>query len=197
MQGTTSEVPAAVRGARHAAEAAGFAQSCSDATGRLLQVLAARCAGGTLLEVGTGCGVGAAWIASGMGPDCRLVTFEHDGVRASVARDVLRPFGDGVDVRTSDWRTVDLGAPVQLGFVDARSGKWEDQQAVVDRLAPGGVVVLDDFTPFDQLDWDEDPVRDWWTDHPDLVATEVLVSPAEAVLLATRRHGSSGPAAVR
>lgn len=180
-------VPPAVTAARQAAEAAGFTLSCSDPTGRLLRVLAARCVVGVLLEVGTGCGVGAAWIASGMGPGSRLLTFELDLDRAAVAREVLAGFGAAVEVRTGDWRDVDPGAPVSLAFVDARSGKWEDQQAVVDRLAPGGTVVMDDLTPLDQFDWDEDPVRDWWSTHPDLVATEVQVSRTEAVLLATRR----------
>lgn len=184
MTGHRTATGDAVGAARRAAEVAGFTLSCSDATGRLLRLLAARCRDGLLLEVGTGCGVGAAWIVSGMGPGCRLHTFELDERRAHVARDVLGPLGR-VEVHTGDWRAVDLGAPVELAFVDARSGKWEDQQAIVDRLAPGGVVVMDDLTPQHVLDWDDDPVRDWWTSHPDLVTTEVLVSPREAVLLAT------------
>ena len=48
------------------------------------------------------------------------------------------------------------------------------------------MVVLDDLTP-QAAGWEEDPVRDWWHGQPDLVSTEVAVSPREAVLLAVKR----------
>ena len=41
-----------------------FAHSCTMETGRLLAVLAATARNGTIGEIGTGCGVAAAWIAS-------------------------------------------------------------------------------------------------------------------------------------
>jgi hypothetical protein len=80
--------------------------------------------------------------------------------------------------------------PVQE-FVDARGGTWEDQQHVVDRVEVGGMIVLDDFTPVDELTWDEDPVRDWWLGHPQLLTTEILGDKAEAVLLAVNVTATS------
>lgn len=178
-------LPQLVRDALAAAAAAGFEHSCSHSTGRLLRVLAARHATGTLLEIGTGLGVGAAWIASGMGSGCRLQTFETDLDRAALAAEVLAPMTN-VEVHVGDWRTAAIDGPARLAFVDARSGKWEDQQCVVDRVEVGGMIVLDDFTPLDELPWDEDPVRDWWFGHPQLLTTEVLVDKTEAVLLAAK-----------
>jgi predicted O-methyltransferase YrrM len=182
--------PAIVRDAHEAAVAAAFEHSCSHPTGRLLRVLAARYTTGILLEVGTGLGVGAAWIASGMGSGCRLHTFETDPDRAALAAEVLAPMTN-VEVHLGDWRTAVLGGPARLAFVDARSGKWEDQQNVVDRVEVGGTIVLDDFTPLEELTWEDDPVRDWWFGHPKLLTTEILVGKAEAVLLAVKVTATS------
>jgi predicted O-methyltransferase YrrM len=70
--------------ARHAGPSA-----CLPDVGRFLAVLAAGFAGGTIGELGTGVGVGAAWIVSGMPADCRLITVEIDQERAAVARELL------------------------------------------------------------------------------------------------------------
>ena len=40
-------------------------------------------------ELGAGCGVGAAWIATGLRDGSRLVTVEADAQRAQAAREVL------------------------------------------------------------------------------------------------------------
>jgi predicted O-methyltransferase YrrM len=58
-------------------------------TGKFLAVLAAGCAGGLIGEAGPGVGFGAAWMASAMPDDCRLVTVELDEVRVAVARQVF------------------------------------------------------------------------------------------------------------
>lgn len=74
-----------VAAARALAEATGFAHSCSDAAGRILQLLGVSRPAGRLLEIGTGAGVGAAWLEAGMSPAARLWTVEIDGERARCA----------------------------------------------------------------------------------------------------------------
>ena len=59
--------------------------ACLPGVGRFLAVLAAGCHGGTIGELGTGIGIGAAWIASAMPADCSLVTAELDPGRAAAA----------------------------------------------------------------------------------------------------------------
>jgi demethylmenaquinone methyltransferase/2-methoxy-6-polyprenyl-1,4-benzoquinol methylase len=65
---TGARMPEPVRLAIERAELAGFAMSCAPGTGRLLAVLATAVpAKGRVLElVGTGTGVGTAWIAHGL-----------------------------------------------------------------------------------------------------------------------------------
>ena len=63
------------------AREAGFPMSCDPAVGRLLAVLAAQLPGqARVLELGTGVGVGTAWIVSGLLPrtDVMVLTVEEE-----------------------------------------------------------------------------------------------------------------------
>ena len=55
--------------------------ACLPGVGRFLAVLAAGCVDGSIGELGTGVGVGAAWMAGAMPDGCRLVTVEIDELR--------------------------------------------------------------------------------------------------------------------
>ncbi len=56
--------------------AAGFTMASEPKTGALLSVLAASKPGGRLLELGTGTGIGTAWMLSGMDADRTLDTVD-------------------------------------------------------------------------------------------------------------------------
>lgn len=89
-----------------------------------------------------------------MAPACRLVTVEEDSERARAAATVFAEV-DTVEVIHGDWRQVDLPEQVHLLFIDARVGKWSAQQRLGERLAVGGMVILDDLTP-QGAGWDDD-----------------------------------------
>src|SRR5579872_240975 len=119
-------VPAVVAAARERATDIGFAFSCDDETGRLLAVLAAAVAeGGRILEIGTGVGVGCAWMICGLGSrtDVELVSVESDEKAAAAARKGSWPsyvrllVGDITEILPS------LGT-FDLIFPDAPAGKW-------------------------------------------------------------------------
>lgn len=81
-------VPSLVREATERARRAGFSLSCDPEVGRLLAVLAARLpAGARVLELGTGTGVGTAWIASALLPQAgvTVITVEKDPRTAALA----------------------------------------------------------------------------------------------------------------
>ncbi len=65
-------LPPLVQHAHALAARAQFAASCTSEVGRMLAVLAAHVRQGMIGEVGTGCGVGTAWLASALAPDTRL-----------------------------------------------------------------------------------------------------------------------------
>ena len=55
---------------------------------------------------------------------------------------------------------------------------------MLELLAPGGLVVIDDLTPSRP---GPDPVREFWLGHPDVFGVELLVTPTVAVILAARQ----------
>jgi predicted O-methyltransferase YrrM len=182
-------LPAQVRAATEAADRAGFPNSCTPELGRLLASVAASKPGGRIAESGTGFGVGTAWLRSGMAGGATLVTVEHDAQRAGEAGRLFADDGD-VTVLTGDWRLLAEHAPYDVFFCDG-GGKREDPQGVVDLLAPGGVLLLDDFTPAPTWpplhDGQVDELRVFYLTHPLLTAVEVGVGPEAAAIIATRR----------
>lgn len=190
----TTGAPPLVRQAQALARAAGFTQSCTDETGRLLRLLSSQVhSNRTIGEIGTGCGVGAAWIVSGLAPGVRFLTIEQDAARAAAARALFAPFSQ-VTVLTGDWRELLPHGPFALLFADSSKAKEQGADDCRRALAPGGTVVLDDLTPEDQWppEWrgQRDPVRDYWLNHPELLAVELLTTPASCVILATPTPGS-------
>ena len=86
-------VPALVGRARAAAADLGFERSCRDEDGRLLHVLAGRRGIERVAEIGTGTGVGTAWLASALPPGVPLFSAEIDP-RLAQARQAVLGRGD-------------------------------------------------------------------------------------------------------
>lgn len=97
-------VPEVVARATSLSESLGFTSSCFPETGTLLATLAAA-SRGTLGEMGTGAGVGTAWLASGMAPGARLVTIERDARLAAAVRELFAD-DERITVIAGDWRGV-------------------------------------------------------------------------------------------
>lgn len=161
----------------------GFERSCIREVGLLLHVLAAQRGRTRVGELGTGCGVGAAWIVSALPPAVPFVTVELDGERARAA---ARLFGEdeNVTVLSGDWHELmPAEAPFDLLFLD--SGKQHpeiDGEDVVGLLAPGATIVMDDLTPARKR---PDPVREFWLNHPRIAAVEILTTSQTSAILGT------------
>lgn len=157
-----TSVPVIVQTARSLAADRAFANSCTDDVGQLLRALAATITEGVVGEIGTGCGVGAAWMASGLRTGVRLVTIDVDEGHAAAASGLFAAFPN-VRVLRGDWRLISAHAPFALLFADAAPSKDADLYPL---MRPGGIVLLDDFT--DPDDWGDarrregDPRRDRW-----------------------------------
>jgi predicted O-methyltransferase YrrM len=177
------ETPPLVRRALALAAAQGFVKSCKTEDGALLHVLAARRGIVRAAEIGTGAGVGAAWIVSALQPQVPFFTAELDPELAARSEEL---FADdpNVVVLAGPWRaSLPPEAPFDLLFVDAHDAK-DDVEAVVRLLAPGGTAVLDDFWNDPSL---PDARRDAWLHHPLLTTIELWVTPGRRALVAVRR----------
>ncbi len=175
--------PPLVRRARALAASAGFHRSCAPEDGALLHVLAGRRGLVRAGEIGTGTGVGAAWIVSALAPGTPFVSVEVDAERAAAAAAL---FAQDADVRilAGDWRDLlPAEAPFDLLFVDAHDAK-DDVDGVVGLMTPGATAYLDDFTYPPDL---PDPRRDAWLGHDALAAVEIEVAPGRRAIVALRR----------
>jgi predicted O-methyltransferase YrrM len=200
MEGTAAyrdedELPELVRRAVRAAREHGFGFSCRPEQGRLLRVLAAGAAR-RIGETGTGCGVGLAWLASGAAPGTRLVSVERDAERARVAAEVFREC-DHVEVVHGDWRRIEEHGPYDLLVLDGGGqGKGDGTADPAALLAPGGTVVVDDFTPATGwpplFDGAPDLPRLHWLTHPALHTAELRLAPDLSVLVGTRLPEHAG-----
>ena len=183
-----AEVPKLVSSTLDLSRQRGFITSIRNETGRLLAALAASRTG-TLAELGTGCGVGSAWLSSGAPKGARVVSAELD---PALAEDVQRIFADtpNVDVIAGDWSTLEQYAPFSLLFVDVRD-VMESIDVLADLLEPGGIVVLDDFVPCEV--WPPisggrvDTLREQWLTDERFAAVEVMIAPDASAIIATRR----------
>ncbi|WP_234009087.1 NUDIX domain-containing protein [Deinococcus sp. NW-56] len=182
-------LPPLVARAVAGAQAHGFSHSCSLETGRLLRTLAASHPGGRVLELGSGWGVGTAWLLSGMAIGARLLTVDADPACAEAVASLLA--GDPrAEVRYADWREALTGGPFDLIFVDCAPAKGQESlDALVNALRPGGLLVVDDLSPpafLPERLHGGDPLREALFAHPLLFCTEVSVSRRETVVLGTR-----------
>jgi predicted O-methyltransferase YrrM len=183
------EVPEIVERAFAVSRARGNVSFCRNETGRLLATLAAMHTG-TLAEFGTGCGVGTAWLRSGLPADATILTAELDPRLAGAAAELFA--GDTqVEVVAADWSTLVDRAPFSLLFLDAREPKDAGADAIVELVEPGGVVVLDDFTPCSSwppvYEGRVDVLREGWLTDERFTTVEVMVAPDASVLIATKR----------
>ena len=162
----------------------GFERSCIREVGLLLHVLAAQRGRTRVGELGTGCGVGAAWIVSALPPSVPFVTVELDEARAGAAAELFAA-DENVTVLQGDWHELmPREAPFDLLFLD--SGKQHpeiDGDQVVGLLAPGATILMDDLTPGRP---GPDPVREFWLNHPAIAAVEILTTPETAAIHGTR-----------
>jgi predicted O-methyltransferase YrrM len=147
---------------------------------RLVATLVASKPGGKIAEIGTSYGDGAKAIVAALPAGATFVTVEIDPQRAAQAAEALA--GTPAEVLVGDWRRhLPQRAPFDAVFADGGVGYDE----VVDLLARGGIVVKDDLTPGGATQGD--PTREALLLDPRLEATEILVTPEMACIVAVRR----------
>ncbi|MFJ1766347.1 O-methyltransferase [Amycolatopsis sp. NPDC088138] len=184
-----ADLPGLVGRAVLAAAHAGFEWSCRPAQGRLLRLLAGGVAGGAIGETGTGFGVGLAWLACGAGPGTKLFGIERDPERYEAAAELFADVPN-VTLLHGDWTGLATAAPFDLLVLDG-GGQGKGAEPPLEPrhwIRPRGCLVVDDFTPMSS--WppafrgEPDKPRLHWLRHPDLLATELQLTPDLATVVA-------------
>lgn len=185
----TTRIPDLVQQAMDIAARLGFEGSCTPEVGRLLETLAGGVRSGVIGEIGSGCGVGTAWMAGALRPGVSIVTIENDPARADAVNEL---FFEHPKVRpiVGDWHVLLTNAPFAMLFADGADAKEREPETILNAVVPGGIIVLDDLTP--EAHWPAerrdkpDPVREFWLNDERVHAVELLTTPTTAVILATR-----------
>jgi predicted O-methyltransferase YrrM len=180
-----SPEPPLVTRARELERALGFERSSIPEVGRLLHMLAGQRGRARVGEIGTGCGVGAAWIVSALHPPVPFVNVELYEKLAGAAAQLFEDY-ENVRVLQGDWHELmPPEAPFDLLFYDGGGKKHPeiDGDQVVGLLAPGATIVMDNLTPGRP---GPDPVREFWLNHPEIAAVELLTTPQTAAIVGTR-----------
>jgi predicted O-methyltransferase YrrM len=145
--------PVALEAIQLETNALGFSMASEPKTGALLAALAASKPGGRLLELGTGTGLGTAWLLAGMDADARLDTVDTDARVVAVAQRHLAADSrvtfhvmDGAEfiARSSPGR-------FDLVYADAWPGKFSHLDEALSLVRPGGIYFIDDLLP--QPNW--------------------------------------------
>jgi predicted O-methyltransferase YrrM len=134
--------------------------------------------------------VGAAWLSTAAREGSTIVTAELDPHLARSVADLFRD-DDRVQVIPGDWTALCDSAPFSLLFLDVPDAKRSGVEVVAELLEPGGVVVLDDFTPSScwppLYEGRVDTVREQWLVDPRFTTVEVMVAEDASVLIAAKR----------
>jgi predicted O-methyltransferase YrrM len=148
-----SRTPDVLEAIHRETAALGFTMASEPRTGALLAALAASKPRGRLLELGTGTGLGTAWLLSGMDADARLETVDTDANVVAVARRHL-----GTDPRVTfhlmdggDFITQSPRDHFDLIYADAWPGKFTHLDETLSLLRVGGIYFIDDLLP--QPNW--------------------------------------------
>ena len=185
-------IPAIVSAAYTREQRLHFEDSSEPDVGQLLAVIAALVPKhGRVLELGTGAGVGLAWIVYGLRDrtDVDVTSIELDASRAEAVRaDGWPPWVSILVGNGSEF--LEHSGRFDLIFADTPGGKIYNLATTINALREGGTLVLDDM----DLRADEDPerwsritcVRNQLFEGEDLVCAELRLS--TGVLLAVKSY---------
>ncbi len=186
-----NSVPPSVVAAERRAAEHGFEHSCERGVGDVIAVLAAATPpNGRILELGTGLGVGLAWILSGLGArtDVEVVSIEWDAERVLSIAEIDLPAHASIVAGDIEALLPTLGQ-FDLIFADAEAGKWTGLDLTIAALAPRALLLVDDME-ISRYDSSHDRslvevVREALMTDPRLVAVELNVG--SGMILASRR----------
>jgi predicted O-methyltransferase YrrM len=182
-------VPPLVRRALNLSEQMEYTGSCTNEAGRLLQLLTHTLVSGVIGEIETGCGVGTAWIASGLSPSASFLSIEADSARAAASRALFEPMLN-IRIVHGDWREFLHNWRFGMLFAGANSARADYPELLIQALREGSLIVLDGLPPQGRVSLrsrqEAARVRDFWLTDARLVSTEIQVSPTESMILAAR-----------
>lgn len=179
-----TRIPAVLDAILRDTQKLGFKMGSKPQTGALLRTLVASKPKGFFLELGTGTGIGTAWLLSGMDAESRLDTVEIDSNVSDVARRHL-----GKDPRITfhsadgiDFLKKPSGPKYDFIYADTWPGKFTHLELALSLLRVGGIYFIDDLLP--------QPA--WPAEHASKISMLIAELEKRTDFIATRLSWSSG-----
>jgi predicted O-methyltransferase YrrM len=148
-------VPPVIEAMEHDTQRMGFTMASDRRTGSLLRILAAAKPAGRFLELGTGTGIGTAWLLAGMDSSSKLDSVDRDSTVQEVAKRHLDDDSRVMfHVADGEQFLVEARTPYDLIFADSWAGKFNHLDEALSLLRVGGIYFVDDLLP--QPNWPED-----------------------------------------
>lgn len=151
------QIPAVVSKILAETIAVEFQMASEPLTGSLLKTLAASKRSGKFLELGTGTGIGTAWILEGMDDRSSLITVDNNIQVARIAKqhlkEDLRVTFKIEDAAICLEHLLDRKERFDFIFADTWIGKYSHLDAALSLLELGGFYIIDDMLP--QPNWIE------------------------------------------
>ena len=145
-------LPSAYEKIKEATDDLRFGMASDPDTGRLLRTLAASKPSGRFLELGTGTGLGAVWIAGGLDEKSCLISIDSDEVLLNVAQKYINDRRvEIIRADAYDWISNYRGKKFDFIFADAMPGKYDLFEETLEMLNKGGYYIIDDMLP--QPNW--------------------------------------------
>lgn len=150
-----SQVPSTVEAIEQDTHQIRFTMGSERRTGSFLRTLAALKPAGRFLELGTGTGIGTAWLLAGMDRSSRLDSVDRDAAVQEIAKRHLDDDSRVMfHVADGEQFLADARNPYDLIFADSWAGKFNHLDEALSLLRVGGIYFIDDLLP--QPNWPED-----------------------------------------
>ena len=189
-QANILDTPAIYAALEQKCEEVGFTMPSDIYIGTLLKSLIASKRGANVLELGTGISLSLAWMIDGLDEQGRVTSIDYDAKLIEIAQGFFEqdPRVTLVCADGSDWLKSYKGAPFDLIFADAWSGKFYDLEETLELVKVGGFYVIDDLNP--ATGWPEGHAEkvahliDYLENRPDFTMTKMNWS--TGVILCTK-----------
>ena len=175
----THHIPAVLEAIEKATVTHGFTMPSDRETGSLLKSLAASKPDGRFLEIGTGTGLGSAWLLAGMNERAHLDSVDNDPVVQAIARQSLDSDPRVTFHISSGDQFIEAAKPSSYDFIfaDAWPGKYSHLNETLQLLRTGGIYFIDDMLP--QPNWPAghdqhvNQLLDTLKSHPNLAVCQI------------------------
>ena len=143
---TTTTLPKHYKAIHQISQKLKFSEISEDEVGVLLRLLEASKPSASVLELGTGTGMGLAWLREGLDSQGQIITVEKGEQRFQIAKSNFDKDNriQFINEDASQWISNHKNLQFDLIFADTWVGKFSDLDAVLKMVKPNGFYLIDD-----------------------------------------------------